>query len=119
MNSVDRGVTIARCAAVAVLVAGCTTWRVQWVSPETVIRRDQPGAVEVTRVDSSRVVLQDPRVVGDSLVGKVDGAVESVALAHVAYVAVRRGDGAGTAGLVLLGALAGFVAVAAAVAASF
>jgi len=44
---------------------------------------------------------------------------ESVALAHVAYVAVRRGDGAGTAGLVLLGALAGFVAVAAAVAASF
>ena len=75
MNSVDRGVTIARCAAVVILVAGCTTWRVQWVSPETVIRRDQPGAVEVTRVDSSRVVLQDPRIVGDSLVGNVDGDV--------------------------------------------
>jgi hypothetical protein len=119
MKSVSRGWTTVRCAAMATLVVGCTTWRVQWVSPETVIRRDQPGAVEVTRVDSSRVVLRDPRIVGDSLVGKVDGAVESVALARVAYVAVRRGDGAGTAGLVLLGALAAFVALAAAVAASF
>jgi hypothetical protein len=120
MNSVDRGVTIARCAAVAILVAGCTTWRVQWVSPEAVIRRDQPRTIEVTFVDSSRVVLDEPRIVGDSLVGEnAHGAVESVALAHVAYVAVRRGDGAGNAGLVLLGALAAFVAVAAAVAASW
>ena len=119
MKRVRRGGTIIRCAVVAILLAGCTTWRVQWISPETVIRRDQPGAVEVTRVDSSRVVLDQPRIVGDSLVGKVEGAVASIALADVAYVAVRRGEGGGTAGLVLLASLAGLAALAAAIAASF
>ncbi len=111
--------TIVRCVVVATLAAGCTSWRAQWISPETVIRRDQPKAVAVTRVDSSRIVLHAPRIVGDSLMGDVNGAVESVALTQVAYVAVRRGDGAGNAGLVLLGSLAGLVALAAAVAATW
>ncbi len=104
--------------AALTLVASCATWRVQWISPETVIRRDQPGAVEVTRVDSSRVVVHHPEIVRDSLVGDVDGVIQRMALGDVAYVAVRRGDAGGNAGMMLLAALAGLVALGIAVAAS-
>lgn len=120
MTSVRRTAgPIVWCAVVATLAAGCTTWRVQWVSPEMVVRRDQPKAVAVTLVDSSRVILDKPRIVADSILGDVDGAAESIALTQVAYVAVRRGDGAGTAGLVLLGSLAGLMGLAAAIAATW
>ena len=110
---------IIRCAVLATLAAGCTTWRVQWISPETVIQRDQPSVVEVTRVDSSRVVVHAPHIVGDSLFGDVDGAVESVALTQIAYVAVRRGDGAANSSLTLVGALAALLGLSAIVAASW
>ena len=79
------------------------------------IAEEEPGTVRVTLADNSRVVLKEPHVSGDSLIG-LDDTV-GVPLEEVQQVEAQRANTLATVGLVV-GALAlayialGFIACA-------
>jgi hypothetical protein len=78
----------------------CTSWQVQpAASPRDLVTTDRPHLVRVTRADSSRAVLSDPSVQGDTLYGAPvtsDSASAlrrtGVPLSDVKEIAVRRSD---------------------------
>ena len=86
---------------VVTTLTACTSWRVQPVSPERLLNDESPKAVRVQRADSSRVVLNSPQLVSDSLLGTTRGQRTAVPLADITQIAVRRGDALKTTGLVL------------------
>mgnify|MGYP001495007960 CR=1 FL=1 len=100
----------------AVLLAAyglaCTSWRVEGVPPARLLEDHHPTQVRVTRPDSSHVILHNPSLSGDSIVGSSQGAPAGIPLGDVASLATRKGDALTTAGLigVILGGL--FVIVA-------
>ena len=63
------------------------------------IAEEEPGTVRVTLADSSRVVLKEPRISGDSLVA-LDDTVR-VALDDVQQIEARRANTPATIGLVV------------------
>jgi len=91
-----------------IYLSGCTSWHVQNVAPAQVIADRHPTAVRVTRADQSRVVLQNPTVVGDTLVGAPDSARAAVerriALSEVQKIEVQQGDAGKTIGLAVAAA---------------
>ena len=86
----------------ATALTACDRWVVQPVSPEQVLTAQHPSAVQVQRSDSSRVVLQNPRIGADSLLGTTKGTPTGVPLADIAQVAVRRTDWGKTIGLLAI-----------------
>jgi hypothetical protein len=86
---------------VATTLNGCTSWRVQPVSPEQLLNDEHPKAVRVQRPDSSRVILDSPRLVGDSLLGTTHGRPAGVAVADITGIAVRRSNTLKTAGAIV------------------
>jgi hypothetical protein len=85
--------TLSRLVAALLLsmyLLACTSWRVRNVTPERAIARDHPDKVRVTRVDSSRIVLSQPRISGDSLVGFANHLKFGMPLSDVSAVAERR-----------------------------
>ena len=83
-------------------VPACTAWHVeQGVTPQQLIADRHPGAVRVTLPDRSQIVLDQPRITGDSVAGIVDGRDSSVAASNVTQVAVRKVSSGRTAGLVV------------------
>jgi hypothetical protein len=86
---------------VVTTLTACTSWRVQPVSPEQLLNDERPKAVRVQRADHSRVVLNSPQLVSDSLLGTTRGQRTAVPLADITQIAVRRGDALKTTGLVL------------------
>ena len=93
----------------ATCLAACTHWQVQSVSPQQVIETGQPKKIRVTRTDRTEVVVDQPRIVSDTLYGSRAGSPraadhttdEGIALADVSRVAIRRTDAAATTLLVL------------------
>jgi len=93
----------------AACLSACTHWQVQSVSPQQVLETRHPQKIRVTRADSTKVVLAEPRIVGDTLYGvgaRSPRAAhqppgEGIALADVSQVAIRRTDPAATTLLVL------------------
>src|SRR5437899_10921054 len=72
-------------------LAGCTSWRVQDLTPQQVIDQRHPASVRVTRRDGSQLVLDHPRIAkGASLVGLVQGATYGVAVLVADHLAIRR-----------------------------
>lgn len=98
------------------LLAGCTHWHTDHVSPVGFLISKAPNRIRVTRVDHSRVVLHNPLLVGDTIVDSrpKDASGTKVPLNDVAEVAIRKCDPLATIGLVLgtavVGASAAFVA---------
>jgi hypothetical protein len=98
--------------------SACTHWKVQSAFPEQVVSR-RPQRVRVTRNDSSRIVLRQPEIVGDTMYGAprngraaVGGPRPAIALTDVSEVAVRRVSVVRTTALVLgTLALAAFAAL--------
>ncbi|HSE28870.1 MAG TPA: hypothetical protein VLA95_11635 [Gemmatimonadales bacterium] len=82
------------------LTGACTSWHVETMPPAELVAERKPEQVRVRLVDRSRLVLFTPAVLGDSLVGTVDGGRRTVALAEVNEIAVRRGNALGTVGFV-------------------
>jgi hypothetical protein len=83
-------------------LTGCTTWRVQDLSPQQIIDRWHPGSVRITTANSSELVLDQPRIVGgDSLVGAIDSVPKGVAISDVRHIAIRRFSVGKTVGLYL------------------
>ncbi len=90
------------------LAGGCSSWRVQPVSPAQLVAERHPSQVRVQRQDGTRVVLRQPAVRGDSLVSQRAGDSTGVYVRDISAAAVRRFDPVATVGLV-----AGIFAVAA------
>ncbi len=57
-------------AAPVVALAGCLSWHSEALSPAQLIATRKPPVVRITRTDSSKVVLRDPEVAGDTLFGR-------------------------------------------------
>src|SRR2546427_6672165 len=88
------------------------------LAPDAVLAIRQPAQLRVTRADGSRIVIEEPALVRDTLVGSGRGPhwreEERVALADVREVATRRFDAGETIGLAAVvgaGLYAAFVAV--------
>ncbi len=64
-----RAIASTLMAAVALHLGGCTTWKVQELSPEQVIAEQSPNQVRVTKTDGTQFRVWEPRVRSDSLVG--------------------------------------------------
>lgn len=87
---------------VACQVTGCTSWRVQRITPQEVIAMHRPPMAWVTRANRWTFLLHAPAVRNDSLVGWNQGAgMVAMPLAEVTQMSVRRPDGTKTAGLVV------------------
>ena len=89
--------------AVLVFTAGaCTSWRTQpGPAPDAIGRLNGTGTVRVTRRDQSVLVMINPRVVGDSIVGFSGTPLghAAVATADVQRIDARRVSATKTGGL--------------------
>ena len=99
-------------ALLATQLAGCSSWRVEQVGPEQLLRERAPAQVRVMRADGSVLVLERPKVSGDSVTGLSGGASRGVPLADISTIATRHGD-AGKSVLLGVGIAGGIFAVAA------
>lgn len=91
----------------------CTSWRPDSLTPQAVVA-SKPLSLRVTRTDSSQVVLNNPQMQGDTIVGIGSHKAQvRVGLGSVLLTETRRGD-AGKSMLVLLGVAAAVAAVIAA-----
>jgi hypothetical protein len=87
--------------SLAIPTSGCHSWQVQAVTPaELLTAASPPGEVRLRLLDSTQVVLREPRLAGDSVAGTVKGAPTAVPVVSVADVAVRRFSAGRTVGLV-------------------
>ena len=90
-------------------MSACHKWST--VQPGQPFAEEGTAELRISTTDVYRVVLKQSSVVGDSVVGLVDGDSASIALSEVKKVEVRKGDWVGTT-LVVLGVAAGaFVAI--------
>jgi hypothetical protein len=99
---------------VAGSLSGCIgsslkSWRVQPPPPANVVTQQHPKRIRVLRADSTKIVLSNPSIIGDSLVA-VDAANRrfSLSLTQVAQVEVEKTDG-GKVTFAVVGGVAGGV----------
>ena len=95
---------------VLALSTACTEWRViTQPSPAEYVRSAKPGAIRVTRIDSTKVVLQAPEVIGDSVVGGGEQPTRSAVLVtDIKTLEARAGNPGGS--LAIFGGIMLFVA---------
>lgn len=99
--------------SMTVSLTACGTWRSQWDSPRSLMERSAPSRIRVVLEDNSTVLLEHPRVAGDSLVGAAESGPRAVPLSAVNHVDVKKGSGLGAAAgvsLFLLGGVVGLFA---------
>jgi hypothetical protein len=93
-------------------IVACSSWRVEPLAPEQLLQERSPAELRVKETDGHQLVLVQPKVSGDSLIGIKNGARRGVPLTEVATVATRHGD-AGKSLLLGLGIVGGLFAIAA------
>lgn len=110
-------------AVLGLHVGGCMSWKAQPVSPDKVMAR-KPAQVRVTLPSGGRIVLVQPKIVADSLIGAPAGSDSTpgaqppaVALSDIRSVEVR-GVNAGKTALLVAGVGVTALVVAAVVAAA-
>lgn len=88
-------------------LAACTSWRTQNTPPEQFTVPHGARPVRIVRRDGTELTLNEPRVIGNALVGtlpttnsKADTVV-TIPLNDVRTIAVREADATKTVGLVL------------------
>ncbi len=84
-------------------VAGCVNWRVQAATPRELLDTTPPVLVRVTLADAREIVVSQPRISGDTLIGDSPRGAVRLPLADIRLLATRRTNVLGTAGLVFLG----------------
>lgn len=89
--------SVALGTALTLAPAGCTGWRVYTVEPAQVIERARPDQARIYRREQPRLLVTQPRVVGDSITGFIEKAPFQVAVTDVTGVGVRRVNWAETA----------------------
>ena len=70
-------------------LAACLTWQPQEVSPEQALGDGQPDKVRLTLIDGNRIVMEEPRILGDSLTGVYSGRQVTIPLSAVTEVELR------------------------------
>lgn len=89
-------------------VAACTTMG-PVAAPADYIATERPSRIWITRADDQVIVVEAPRLLGDTLVGFVQGSYREMLLSEAKQVAVTRPAGARTAvvvgGVVAVGAV--------------
>jgi hypothetical protein len=98
------------CILLPTYLTACVTWQAQETSPEQLLAEEQPDKVLVKLADGSKLVLEQPVIVGDSLVGLEQGEERSIPLTSALAFEVRKTDADLTAwsvlgGVVVLGGL--------------
>lgn len=110
---------ILSCILLPAYLSSCTAWHVQSASPAQVVQEEQPSRIRVTTTSDSVVILQEPRVSGDTLIGFVkrnfSGGTDTasalkIPLADISHVALHKTN-AGKSVLLGLGIVVGLVAV--------
>lgn len=95
------------CAVLVVPLTACSTLK-PVATPQQFIPTAQPARIWVTRADNSTLLLEAPRLLGDTLVGFVGGRYQEMLLPQVRWMGVRQPAPRRTtvlvAGLVLVGA---------------
>jgi len=104
---------IIACIMLPCYLVACTSWKTQEASPEQVIA-EEPGKVQVTLTDGSKLELKEPAVSGDTLSGLDDGTPVHIPLADVSSIAVKGTDAVRT-GLLVFGVVVVVAAVAVAI----
>jgi hypothetical protein len=97
-----RNVTLGWLAVMTLSGAGCYTLKP--VTLEQVLIH-QPPRVWVTRSDQSVVVLEKPQLLGDTLVGHVNGSYEEITAAERGQLRMRAMAGGRTAAVIGVSAL--------------
>ena len=108
-------------AAAVVALSGCMSWRSEAVSPAQLIATRKPPVVRLTRTDSSKVILRDPEVAGDTLYGRPQSSLNDslvdrtgIPLAGIHSIATHQSDPTKTTLLVVGIGVAAFGALCAA-----
>ncbi|HXQ27916.1 MAG TPA: hypothetical protein VN848_01495 [Gemmatimonadales bacterium] len=94
---------LARVGICLILTSACTTLRP--LTPDDL--GNKPESVHVTLADHSTVVLHTPQVIGDTLVGTVNGARQGFPLSQVTAIREREFDGVRTGVLITIAAMGG------------
>ena len=94
-------------------LAGCTSWRVQPVSPQQLLETERPGKVRVHTTLQEKLVVKEPFVRDDSLMGYVNGRATRIPLHQITKVEKKQADAAKIG--VLVFAIVGVIALAATV----
>jgi hypothetical protein len=81
------------------LLSACMSWQTQQASPAGLISDERPSVVRITRKDSTRTILREPALRGDTLYGYPQAAagvdtlrLTSVSLEDVQEIATLRSD---------------------------
>ena len=88
-------------------LAACTTWRVQQLAPARLMTERHPNSVRITRADQTRLVIAQPTIVGDTLIGAADvtrlgaGKPLHVAVDDIRLIETRQVDAGRTIALFL------------------
>ncbi len=78
------------CLLLLVSLPACTTWHLRGISLKELIVTEHPNVVRLTRADGSRVVVNQPLLVGsDSVAGFHNGVYSNLAVADVVHVEIR------------------------------
>ena len=65
----SRPVIVIAASTLLPVLAACTSWSPATVGPVELIDSESPDAIRVNRTDGTSVVIDDPRIEGDSIVG--------------------------------------------------
>lgn len=117
---------ILSCILLPAYLSSCTAWHVQRASPAQVIEEQQPSQIRVTTTGHSEVILEAPRVSGDTVIGlgprnvswagsvyavSDTGSALQIPLADISHVALKKVDATKSV-LLVLGIVAGMFALA-------
>lgn len=73
-------------------LAGCTTWRVQPVTPKQLVETGRFDKVRVLTTENQTLVFEPAVVRNDSLIGRVDGILMGIRLDEIAQVEKQQTD---------------------------
>jgi hypothetical protein len=99
-------------------LAACSSWKTQELSPEQVIAQEHPDKVLVKLADGAKLVLTEPQVSGDTLMGIEGTEQRHIPLASVSAIELKESDAALTTAfvfgtVVVVGGLAALITYAA------
>ena len=96
-----------------VYLPACTSWHVGTPTPSAFVQREHPQRARVTRTDGTQLMLKEPAVLWDTLLGTLDNHDTirvTLPLSQVQSVAVRKFSAEKT--ILVVGGVLGVVVVA-------
>jgi hypothetical protein len=89
---------------------GCQSWHTQQLAPEAFLAVRHPTQLRITMADGSQVVIEQPELQGDTLVGIGHGQRERVPVTDIRALATRGDNPVGTLALIVAGGAVAYAA---------